>query len=296
MVIAAEPEEADDFPEVQRPERRQSDKRPPSLYIKKADLIKYGYTKGCKGCNAARGNLRAVGHSEACRIRIEQAIAQDAEDRDRIDEWLERVLKRTHPPSSLAGTSGTGPQTSVEVQPQPHFQPESSGSSGMQEHPAEGVPVLDGHGNMVDYQDDNLDQRLPIIPEVSPSEERSSTHDERPDNDERDEDNDVIMNVECPEDPAKDMIEIGCIMHDLGCSADPRTICSVHKVAEIFNKNRFQRDAPKYGLPPSYSLDLATGWDFNNPDDRALAWKLRANHKPKLLMRLSQMYSILNTS
>ena len=90
VVIAAEPEEADDFPEVQRPERRQSDKRPPSLYIKKADLIKYGYTKGCKGCNAARGNLRAVGHSEACRIRIEQAIAQDAEDRDRIDEWLER--------------------------------------------------------------------------------------------------------------------------------------------------------------------------------------------------------------
>ena len=44
VVIAAEPEAADgDSPKVRRPERRQSDKRPPSLYIKKADLIKHGY-------------------------------------------------------------------------------------------------------------------------------------------------------------------------------------------------------------------------------------------------------------
>ena len=87
VVIAAEPEAADDdVPEVQRPERRQSDKRPPSLYIKNADFIKNGYTKCCKGCNAARGNLRAVGHSEACRIKNEQAIARDAEDRGRLDE------------------------------------------------------------------------------------------------------------------------------------------------------------------------------------------------------------------
>ena len=49
------------------------------------------------------------------------------------------------------------------------------------------------------------------------------------------------MNVECPDGPARDMIEIGCIMHDLGCSADPRTIFSETKVTDIFNKGRFQR-------------------------------------------------------
>ena len=81
----------------------------------------------------------------------------------------------------------------------------------MQERPTEGVPVLDGRGNMVDYHSDDVDQRLPTIPEGSPSEERSSTHDERRDDndniqdnsEERDEDKDVIMNVNVP------MIQLG---------------------------------------------------------------------------------------
>ena len=105
------------------------------------------------------------------------------------------VVRRTHPPSSQSGASGTAPETPVEVQQRPHSQPESSGSRGMQGHPTEGVPVLDGHGNMVDYHSGDFDQRLPIIPEGRPSEEHSSTHYERPDNDERDEGNDVIINV-----------------------------------------------------------------------------------------------------
>ena len=109
----------------------------------------------------------------------------------------------------MVGASGADPQTSVEVQPRPHSplsssSGPSSGSSGMQEYPTEGVPVLDGRGNMVDYHDDSLEQRLPTIPEGSPSEERSSTHDERHDNnddiqdngEERHEDHDVIMNLE----------------------------------------------------------------------------------------------------
>ena len=50
VVIAAEPEVEDEFPEVQRPARQQQqDKR---LYIETADLNKYGYTKGCNGCEA----------------------------------------------------------------------------------------------------------------------------------------------------------------------------------------------------------------------------------------------------
>lgn len=48
------------------------------VHITKEDLEKrYGYSVNCPGCDAARHGRKAVGHSEACRQRVEEAMAKD---------------------------------------------------------------------------------------------------------------------------------------------------------------------------------------------------------------------------
>ena len=49
---------------------------PRRFRIKKEDLEKYGYTVGCPGGRAASRGLVAVGHTEACRKRIEEELAK----------------------------------------------------------------------------------------------------------------------------------------------------------------------------------------------------------------------------
>jgi len=40
------------------------------FYIRRDDIIKYGYTAGCPGCTAIRNNERAVSHNEVCRETV----------------------------------------------------------------------------------------------------------------------------------------------------------------------------------------------------------------------------------
>ena len=41
------------------------------------ELHKYGFTDGCPGCDAAAKGAKAVGHSDACRQRIETEMVED---------------------------------------------------------------------------------------------------------------------------------------------------------------------------------------------------------------------------
>jgi hypothetical protein len=54
------------------------------LYIKKADIDKFGFSNGCPGCNAIRRHRAPVNHSEACRERIETMLNQNPDGADRI--------------------------------------------------------------------------------------------------------------------------------------------------------------------------------------------------------------------
>ena len=68
---------------------------PRRLYIRNADYERHGFTEGCKGCVWLQvGVGPRVGHSEACRNRLEQKIAEDPGDsraqkaKDRIDHYV----------------------------------------------------------------------------------------------------------------------------------------------------------------------------------------------------------------
>ena len=71
------------------PRNRLPEGMPRRLYIRRnVELERYGFSEFCVGCDHARFDLPRAPHTESCRNRIEQAIAQD--DRD-IAERLRRI-------------------------------------------------------------------------------------------------------------------------------------------------------------------------------------------------------------
>ena len=53
---------------------------------------------------------------------------------------------------------------------------------------------------------------------------------------------------------------------------------------EILCKNRFTSKAPSFGHHPGLAIDFSTGWDFDEPDQEAEAFRLRETMRPKLLV------------
>ena len=50
---------------------KEPDVVPRRVYIRGTELRKYGYTKGCPGCEASRRGGKLKNHTPACRARIE---------------------------------------------------------------------------------------------------------------------------------------------------------------------------------------------------------------------------------
>ena len=72
------------------------------LRLQRRDFLRYGYTGGCGGCVHLQSNLPGSrNHTEACRIRIEEAIAKDDQEAGRkmqadarLESQLTRALER----------------------------------------------------------------------------------------------------------------------------------------------------------------------------------------------------------
>ena len=96
-------------PEIARPPVVDEDVVPRRLYIKTRDVEKHGYTAGCKGCVAMLRGGRGVPHSEACRKRLTEMIAQSDEGRARKeaadrrrDDYLARTVEKSDKKRKLA--------------------------------------------------------------------------------------------------------------------------------------------------------------------------------------------------
>ena len=70
------------------PEVRQSDVVPRGVYFKKEDFEKYGYDKNCVGCRTLEADLEQhdkIPHTIECRRRMEAAMAEDEDDKIRVE-------------------------------------------------------------------------------------------------------------------------------------------------------------------------------------------------------------------
>ena len=77
------------------------------VYIKKADVQKFGYSMNCPGCRSVMTNTTARAHTEECRKRLESCLAEDEETKLRseaaklrVDNWLASRVGSTEKPRS----------------------------------------------------------------------------------------------------------------------------------------------------------------------------------------------------
>ena len=116
------------------------DYAPRRLRIKKEDLEKYGYTVGCPGCRAANRGATAVGHTEACRTRIIDALEKVGDQRTEMEQ--ERLLEYLEEEENKRKKAKRGESDQRGSQPS-GSQPSSSGGVAGQEVPRSrgGVPL-----------------------------------------------------------------------------------------------------------------------------------------------------------
>ena len=77
------------------------------MYIKKADVQKFGYSMNCPGCRSVMTNTTARVHTEECRKRLESCLAEDEETKLRseaaklrVDNCLASRVESTEKPRS----------------------------------------------------------------------------------------------------------------------------------------------------------------------------------------------------
>ena len=79
------------------------------VYIKKADVQKFGYSMNCPGCRSVMTNTTARAHTEECRKRLESCLAEDEETNLRSEAAKLRVdnrlASRVESPSGAASSS-----------------------------------------------------------------------------------------------------------------------------------------------------------------------------------------------
>ncbi|CAK0888783.1 unnamed protein product [Prorocentrum cordatum] len=94
---------------------------PRAVYIRKdLEIAKYGLSPGCCGCAAILSGARAQAHSAECRARIEQAMQDDDEAQQRLEDARERKRHCTDvagPVYQEDGSSGSGGPAPVQQVP-----------------------------------------------------------------------------------------------------------------------------------------------------------------------------------
>ena len=101
--------------------QRDGDPIPRPFKITRKDLVNYGYTPGCPGCQAAANDLRQRTHTMTCRQRLEKAMMGDEFGANRIkdararqDAYLEQQV-RAADETSKAEASKAGSMSRAEA-------------------------------------------------------------------------------------------------------------------------------------------------------------------------------------
>ena len=114
--------------EESRQRQRDGEPIPRSLKLTRKDLVNFGYTPGCPGCQAAANDMRYKPHTTACRQRLEKAMMDDEfgsnrvkEARAREDAYLEQQVRAADEMSKAeAQKAGPAPQPHQEVDHHQH--------------------------------------------------------------------------------------------------------------------------------------------------------------------------------
>ena len=229
---------------------------PKSVYLRKAEFDKCGYTYGCRGCDALQEGRSRVAHSDECRTRITTAMAQDDDSRKRVEEAksredryltmeIERVDKKRRLPE-------------VADEPMGAENPQPPGPPDVQEGAAMEVQTAGGDPNAARTV---VTGELPAPVGMDLNSLRCAiSHLEE------------SLISECSQMKRAALLSLGAV-----------------SVAEVYSPPRVTSKATNFGLSPDFALDLTIldfddgmPWDFSSPAKREKAKLMVERDKPYL--------------
>ena len=250
------------------------------LYVRKIDLMKHGFTEGCRRCEsmrAGKGN-NPGSHSDACRSRIAEAMG---EDDPRVRRAIERKAGAERRDAVLEDPYG------VEPIPPPAHQEEQVPELPMPPMDENPQDQEDLFPDMISIQDNSDEED-----EDMESEHMQATFGEDPTTEEEmKEALDVFLEAERDAKAVEELIQA------LGGNPDKHWRHTAKKlravVSEIYSPPRVTAAAklmPDSGIIPGFALDLTTTdekgapWDFDIPAQRKKAEQKIKDEKPMFLI------------
>ena len=236
----------DSTPLESRPLRQEKGMR--RMMITGKLLEKYGYTEGCEGCKCKRSGMTDVrsDHTEACRARIEAAMEDEDEgkekrraDRMRLDRKLAEYLEEQEE-KKVQDASTDRPPVVQEANDDP---------ADVDQKEEEEV------------EPENIDENV--------EKKRSRTEADREEPEEKRARSDAVTSQEDLDGDTEMTLKLYKVAVDL---------------AEMYSPPRITVQGEKLGLRVGEAMDLTNGWDFRKSEHREKARQYRRERKPKLLV------------
>ena len=267
---------------------------PRRVYIRRAlELVRYGYTDQCIGCQHARLGLKPAGHSEECRARIVKHMTADDDLSHRVQIAQQRFVA-TAPSEAQAGERDSvleparkkvrfaerveeeTPEGTVTTIPRSTSCSSSSSSSSK--------PTTIATSMQVDESDQDRSTRQKVAHGTDMELEWLVMKAEF-DRLQRYADRSFLVHA------CKTQIFFDKIVLEGERSCEEGLVavrCALHlfrwqKCFQILKKTCFVH---RLGLTPGLALDWRTGWDLNDPEKRAKVWSHLQRERPILCWKL----------
>ena len=249
---------------------------PRAFNIRRTDLEKYGYTKGCRKCDCIRQKIPGEGgskaHSEECRNRIAEEMMKDERAARRIQAAQERrqFFERRGEQGHEARMEDEEPRMEAPAPPTPQVQdPAEEGSSDSSSDSS------DSSSSDSSNEDMGADEH-----ETGPCYSI-----------------DVTKLEAMGFDIGSDLREIAAIIDGWGGLGKKHAEACIQTLtgtlSEIYSPDRVTHAAkmfPKYNVAPGVAMDLTTtnpegeSWDFTKAHHRAMARDIVEETKPLFLV------------
>ena len=291
---------------------------PRRVYIKPADFERHGFMEGCRGCTWLTNKLGPrVNHSDGCRARMEKIIGEDETDertkkmKERFDHYAAQQVAEGD--ENRVSAENPRPDAPEDVSPP---EPRDDGD-GRRKEPEEfniGSPMKEnGIDEDMGADDNELDdgpvtvsERRVKSPTRAPATKpKKSIHAEEPDTkksiigDLTDDENDLdIDSLRAKQEDIHivSMAILGRSIHEsysnsrielaVSCQTAEAMINGLMNtdVTEIFSPERVAQVCREFGLKPGLSMNIKSGYDFDDKKDRDRCWEAIKRDKPSIVI------------
>ncbi len=278
--------------------------QPRRLKITKKILETYGYTELCEQCIHIRsfGEVKGgLAHSEPCRNRIMEAMAQTSEGKAKLEAQEQKMVRATYRASDAAKSETASATDRPDAPPEASLTGGSSGSGiprNWRGEPMEASSPVETNPSAVAGHERDSHPRSSACPSSGPAMDESCERPNPPtaseirermkiDSNGDDSDMSIVDDVEC-------LMLIGSLGVDVKAYKREHNRSFRKIVSEIYSPphvTKMLSSMPGHELSPGFALDLTCTdpgdgkpWDFDLAEKREKARRLLRAQKPLFLI------------